>query len=126
MKNPFCGDIKCTSSSIGIIDPINNSLPMCILIVLHFTICVTQRIPVLANSKVRFTCIYVVLDITTPKASDKIKSPSIISNFIGTVLEGCANMPEEGIILNPWGQSFLLTKDLINLILQVSKEGSAQ
>lgn len=28
-------------------------------------------------------------------------------------------------ILNPWGQSFLLTKDLIKLIIQVDKEGSA-
>ena len=40
--------------------------------------------------------------------------------------EFCADMQEEGIIINPWGQSFLLTKDLINLLLQVSQEGSAQ
>ena len=35
------------------------------------------------------------------------------------------DMQEEGIVINPWGQSFLLTKDLIKLLLQVSKEGSA-
>ena len=35
-------------------------------------------------------------------------------------------MAEEGIILNPWGQSFLLTKDLIQLILQVNEEGSTK
>ena len=51
---------------------------------------------------------------------------SIIDNFIGSMLEGCADMSDEGIIINPWGQSFLLTKDLIKLIIQVDKEGSAQ
>ena len=30
------------------------------------------------------------------------------------------------IIINPWGRSFLLTKDLIRLIIQADKEGSAQ
>ena len=56
----------------------------------------------------------------------KGEAASIINNFIGSMLEGCAEMSEEGIILNPWGQSFLLTKDLIKLIIQVDKEGSAQ
>ena len=51
---------------------------------------------------------------------------SIIDNFIGSMLEGCADMSDEGIIINPWGQSFLLTKDLIKLIIQADKEGSAQ
>ena len=49
-----------------------------------------------------------------------------IDNFIGSMLEGCADMSDEGIIINPWGRSFLLTKDLIKLIIQVDKEGSAQ
>ena len=49
---------------------------------------------------------------------------SVISNFIGSTLEGFADMAEEGVIINPWGQSFLLTKDLIRLILQVSRERS--
>ncbi len=53
----------------------------------------------------------------------KGETVSVISNFIGPMLEGCAGMTEEGIIINPWGQSFLLTKELIRLILQVSKEG---
>ena len=49
---------------------------------------------------------------------------SVISNFIGSMLEGFADMAEEGVIINPWGRSFLLTKDLIKLILQVSRERS--
>ena len=32
-------------------------------------------------------------------------------------LEFCVDMQEEGIIINPWEQFFLLTKDLINLIM---------
>lgn len=63
---------------------------------------------------------------TSDEEYHKGEAASIINHFIGSVLEGCADMAEEGIVINPWGQSFLLTKDLINLILQVSKEGSAQ
>ena len=54
------------------------------------------------------------------------EAASIIDNFIGSMLESCADMSDEGIIINPWGRSFLLTKDLIKLIIQVDKEGSAQ
>lgn len=82
MKNPFSGDIKSTSSATGGIDPVNNSLPMCILIVIHFAICITEGIPVLSYSKVRFSCFQIVLDITTPESSYKIKSPSIVPNFV--------------------------------------------
>lgn len=60
-----------------------------------------------------------------PTRAEEARSASIINNFIGSMLEGCADMSEEGIILNPWGQSFLLTKELIKLIIQVDKEGSA-
>lgn len=63
---------------------------------------------------------------TSDEEYRKGEAASIINNFIGSMLEGCAEMPEEGIVINPWGQSFLLTKDLIKLILQVDKEGSAQ
>ena len=54
------------------------------------------------------------------------EAASVIDNFIGSMLEGCADMSDEGIIINPWGRSFLLTKDLIKLIIQVDKEGSTQ
>ena len=63
---------------------------------------------------------------TSDEEYRKGEAASIINNFIGSMLEGCAEMPEEGIVINPWGQSFLLTKDLIKLILQVDKKGSAQ
>jgi len=56
----------------------------------------------------------------------KGEAVSTISNFISSLLMGCSEMPEEGIILNPWGQSFLLTKDLINMILKADKGGQAQ
>ena len=63
---------------------------------------------------------------TSDEEYRKGEEASVIDNFIGSMLEGCADMPEEGIIINPWGQSFMLTKDLIKLIVNVSKEGSAQ
>ena len=63
---------------------------------------------------------------TSPVEYEKGQKASVLSYFIDAFLEFCADMQEEGIIINPWGQSFLLTKDLIKLLLQVSKEGSAQ
>ena len=63
---------------------------------------------------------------TSREEYQKGEAVSVISNFIRPSLEGCAEMPEEGIILNPWGQSFLLTKDLINMILKADKGGQAQ
>ena len=63
---------------------------------------------------------------TSPEEYEKGQKASVLSYFIDAFLEFCADMQEEGIIINPWGQSFLLTKDLIKLLLQVSKEGSEQ
>ena len=63
---------------------------------------------------------------TSDKEYRKGEAAAVIDNFIGSMLEGCADMSDEGIIINPWGRSFLLTKDLIKLIIQVDKEGSAQ
>ena len=62
---------------------------------------------------------------TSREEYEKGREASVLSYFIDAFLEMCADMQEEGIVINPWGQSFLLTKDLINLLLQVSKEGSA-
>ena len=52
---------------------------------------------------------------------EKGESTSIISNFIENMLKGCKNMSEAGIIINPWGRPFMLTKELINLILDADK-----
>ena len=58
---------------------------------------------------------------TTREEYEKGEKTSIISNFIDSYLKGCKDMNEAGIIINPWGQSFLLTKELINLILDADK-----
>ncbi len=38
------------------------------------------------------------------------------------MLRNCADMSEDGIVINPWGNAFMLTKDLIQLILKVDEE----
>ena len=63
---------------------------------------------------------------TSQEEYEKGQKTSVISYFIDAFLEMCKDMPEEGIVINPWGQSFLLTKDLISLLLQVMKEGRGQ
>ena len=62
-----------------------------------------------------------LVSFTSPEEYEKGESASIISNFIDSFLKGCKDMPEAGIIINPWGKSFLLTKELINLILDADK-----
>ncbi len=63
---------------------------------------------------------------TSDEEYRKGEAVSVISNFISSVLTGCSEMAEEGIIINPWGQSFLLTKDLIDMILKADKGGKTQ
>ncbi len=52
---------------------------------------------------------------------EKGEQVSVISNFIDTTLKGLKDMSEAGIIINPWGRSFLLTKELVNLILDADR-----
>lgn len=63
---------------------------------------------------------------TSREEYEKGQKAAVISCFIDAFLEMCADMQEEGIVINPWGRPFLLTRDLIDLLLQVTKEGSAQ
>ncbi len=58
---------------------------------------------------------------TSREEYEKGERSSIISNFIESMLKSCRDMSEEGIVINPWGKSFMLTKDLINLILDADK-----
>lgn len=58
---------------------------------------------------------------TSQEEYEKGEKASIISNFIDGMLKGCKDMAEAGIIINPWGQYFMLTKELINLILDAYK-----
>ena len=55
---------------------------------------------------------------TSPGEFEKGQSSQIISNFIDTMLRGCLDMDAPGIIINPWGQSFMLTADLIDMIFK--------
>ena len=58
---------------------------------------------------------------TSRSEYEKGESSSIISNFIESFLKGCKGMKESGIIINPWGKSFMLTSELVNLILDADK-----
>ena len=49
--------------------------------------------------------------------AEKGESTSTITDDIGQMLKGCRNMHEAGIIINPWGKSFKLTKELIQMVL---------
>ncbi len=47
----------------------------------------------------------------------------ILSNFIEAMLKVFADTDSPGLLLNPWGRSFLLTADLIRRILREDGEG---
>lgn len=42
----------------------------------------------------------------------------IVSNFIDAMLRACIDTGNPGFIINPWGQSFVLTAELIDMILK--------
>ena len=46
---------------------------------------------------------------------------SAIFSDIGDLLRSCREMNEDGILLNPWGSSFKLTKELIGIILDADR-----
>ncbi len=58
---------------------------------------------------------------TSEAERDKGASCSIVSDFIDQILKSFKDMSEEGFIINPWGKEFMLSKELINLILDVDK-----
>ena len=57
---------------------------------------------------------------TSHREYEKGEGASIISSCIEDVLEGCRNMPEAGIVINPWGNAFMLTRELIQVILKAN------
>ena len=59
---------------------------------------------------------------TSPVEFRKGQPSQIISNFIDELLTACIDTENNGFIINPWGESFLLTAELIQMILK--KEGS--
>ena len=48
----------------------------------------------------------------------KGENSAVISNFIDSTLQFCLQTEANGYIINPWGQSFLLTKELIQMIYE--------
>lgn len=58
---------------------------------------------------------------TSEAERDKGEICSIVSDYIDQILKGFRNMSEEGFIINPWGKEFMLSKELINLILDIDK-----
>ena len=57
---------------------------------------------------------------TSQEEFEKGESASTITSSIEDMLKGCRDMSEAGIIINPWGNSFLLTKELIHAILKAN------
>ena len=48
----------------------------------------------------------------------KGENSTVISHFIDSTLQFCLQTEATGYIINPWGQSFLLTKELIQMIYE--------
>ena len=55
---------------------------------------------------------------TSPAEHAKGQPSQIVSNFIDATLKGCMDAGSPDFIINPWGQSFMLTRELINMILK--------
>ena len=55
---------------------------------------------------------------TSPAEYEKGPSSSIISNFIDATFRLCLESESTGFIINPWGESFTLTRELIDMIIK--------
>lgn len=55
---------------------------------------------------------------TSPSEFQKGQPSQIISNFINAMLKACLDTENPGFIINPWGESFMLTADLIDMIIK--------
>ena len=55
---------------------------------------------------------------TTDEEYKKGESSEVISNFIDEMIKNILEFDAEGLILDPWGKSFLLTKELISMIIE--------
>ena len=53
---------------------------------------------------------------TSPEEFEKGERVQVISHFIDALLKAVIDNNENGFIINPWGQSFLLTRELIEMI----------
>lgn len=58
---------------------------------------------------------------TSHSEYEKGESSSTMVEYIKRMLRNCADMPEEGIVLNPWGNAFVLQKSMIRAILDADK-----
>ena len=55
---------------------------------------------------------------TSPAEHEKGPRGQIVSHFIDDTLKACMDTEDPGFILNPWGESFLLSVELIGMILR--------
>lgn len=59
---------------------------------------------------------------TSGEEYEKGESTSTIAETVKRMLRRCREMPEDGIVINPWGErAFLLTKEMIGAILDADK-----
>lgn len=63
---------------------------------------------------------------TSDEEYNKGEKVMILIQSIHGLLEKCRDMAEAGIIINPWGQYFLLTKEMINGIFDEIEKAEQQ
>ena len=55
---------------------------------------------------------------TSQAEYEKGETSQVLSHFIDSMLKACVDTGAEGFIINPWGQSFMLAKELIGMIFK--------
>ena len=55
---------------------------------------------------------------TAPGEHEKGEPSQILSNFIDSMMKTCMEIEYAGVIINPWGESFMLSKELIEMMIK--------
>lgn len=55
---------------------------------------------------------------TSPAEYEKGEQSDIISHFISAMFNGCLTSKSPGIVINPWGQGFAMTRELMDILIK--------
>lgn len=55
---------------------------------------------------------------TSHREYEKGEKSQVISHFIDSMLKACMDSDFAGVMINPWGQSFMLTKELMDMMIK--------
>ena len=81
VENPFGGDVKGTRQPTRVVDPLDDPLPVRILVVLWRVVVVLEGVPELPDGEGHVGALHVRLHVSSAETSDVVQTPPVVSNL---------------------------------------------